>query len=116
MGLLLRRFEREQLTGSGDPQPDGLGDLVGVPCGVVQRPSDLFHDPQLAHRGHFWPLDHPEIGRIRYNGASFKLSETPAYPRSAAPLLGAHTREVLTQLLGYSDSEVDQLGYEQVLQ
>jgi crotonobetainyl-CoA:carnitine CoA-transferase CaiB-like acyl-CoA transferase len=89
---------------------------AGVPCGVVQRPSDLFHDPQLAHRGHFWALDHPEIGPLRYNGASFSLSETPAYPRSAAPLLGAHTREVLTQVLGYSESEVDQLGYEQVLQ
>lgn len=89
---------------------------AGVPAGAVQRPSDLFRDPQLAHRGHFWELEHPELGTCLYNGASFHLSETPARPTSSAPLLGAHTRSVLTGLLGYSDREVDDFGYAQILQ
>jgi benzylsuccinate CoA-transferase BbsF subunit len=89
---------------------------AGVPAGAVQRPSDLFTDPQLAHRGHFWELDHPELGTILYNGVSFHLPESPARPTSSAPLLGQHTRRVLTELLGYSDAEVDNFGYGQVLQ
>jgi benzylsuccinate CoA-transferase BbsF subunit len=89
---------------------------AGVPAGAVQRPSDLLVDPQLAHRGHFWSLDHPELGHCLYNGSSFQLSRTPAWPRSSAPLLGHHTREVLTDYLGYSDADVDDFAYSQILQ
>src|SRR5690606_7969452 len=31
---------------------------AGVPASVVQRPLDLFSDPQLAHRNFFVTLDH----------------------------------------------------------
>jgi crotonobetainyl-CoA:carnitine CoA-transferase CaiB-like acyl-CoA transferase len=112
----LERGLREWTSGQDPYSVMYLLQRSAIPCGVVQRPSALFTDPQLAHRGHFWELEHAELGRLLYNGTSFRLSETPAYPRSAAPLLGEHTREVLTTLLGYSDAEVDRFGYEQVLQ
>jgi hypothetical protein len=35
LGFLLRWLEREQLASGGDPQPDGLGDLVGVLLDVI---------------------------------------------------------------------------------
>lgn len=111
--------ERGLQDWTSDQDPHAVMHLLqraAIPCGVVQRPSALFTDPQLAHRGHFWELEHAELGKLLYNGTSFRLSETPAYPRSSAPLLGEHTREVLTTLLGYSDAEVDTFGYEQVLQ
>jgi len=89
---------------------------AGVPAGVVQKASDLFDDPQLAHRQHFRPLDHAEMGTVAYNGPAHELSETPAVLRWAAPLLGEHTEYVLKELLGYSDAEVEALAAQDLLQ
>ncbi len=80
----------------------------GIPVGVVQKGSDLFDDPQLVARNHFVPLEHPEMGICRYNGPSYRFSRTPAELRSAAPLLGEHTGEVM-EMLGYSPAEIDAL-------
>ena len=81
---------------------------IGIPAGIVQKAEDLLNDPQLNARGHFVALDHPEMGRCRYNGPSYQLSRTPARLRSAAPLLGEHTTKVM-DMLGYSADEVQSL-------
>lgn len=73
----------------------------GVPAGVVQDASDvLLRDPQLAARGHWVYLDHPEMGRSVYNALPVALSRTPSRPHRPAPLLGQHTDEVLAERLG----------------
>jgi benzylsuccinate CoA-transferase BbsF subunit len=77
----------------------------GIPASVAQRGSDLFNDPQLLHRGHFVPLEHPEMGVCYYGGPSAHLSATPARLRSAAPTLGQHTEWVMKEYLGYTDAE-----------
>ena len=78
---------------------------AGVPAGVVQTPEDLRSDPQLAHRGHFWMLDHPTMGHRAYDGPSFRLSETPAELTKAAPLLGEDNEYVYKEIVGMSDEE-----------
>ncbi|MCY4618546.1 MAG: CoA transferase [Chloroflexi bacterium] len=78
---------------------------AGVPAGVVQTPEDLRSDPQLAHRGHFWMLDHPTMGHRAYDGPSFRLSETPAELTKAAPLLGEDNESVYKDIVGMSDEE-----------
>lgn len=79
---------------------------AGVPAGVVQKTSDLFEDPQLAHRGHFWYLEHPEMGRCAYDGPCFTLSSTPAQLTMPAPCLGQHNEYVYREILGMSDEEM----------
>jgi benzylsuccinate CoA-transferase BbsF subunit len=78
---------------------------AGVPAGVVENPADVFTDPQLRHRELFWPIEHNEIGEFNHLGSSFRMSETPAEPRTPSPLLGEHTEYVLTKILGKSDEE-----------
>ncbi|HEX2965004.1 MAG TPA: CoA transferase [Syntrophorhabdaceae bacterium] len=78
---------------------------AGVPAGVVQNPADVFSDPQLRHRELFWPIEHNEIGVFNHLGSSFRMSGTPAQPRTPSPLLGEHTEYVLTKILGKSDEE-----------
>ncbi|MYC02467.1 MAG: CoA transferase [Chloroflexi bacterium] len=78
---------------------------AGVAAGVVQTPEDLRSDPQLAHRGHFWMLDHPTMGHRAYDGPSFRLSETPAELTKAAPLLGEDNEYVYKDIVGMSDDE-----------
>lgn len=77
----------------------------GVPAAVVQRPSDLYADPQLAHRGFFVDCEHGAMGTTPYDGPVTIFSETPAH-LTAAPVLGQHTDEVLREILGLTDAEV----------
>ena len=53
-------------------------------------------------------LDHPVLGRIRQVAPPFELSSTPASVRSAPPLLGEQTDEIL-QELGYGAAEIREL-------
>jgi crotonobetainyl-CoA:carnitine CoA-transferase CaiB-like acyl-CoA transferase len=78
---------------------------AGIPAGVVQRSSDLLRDPQLAHRHFFRPMVHGEMGEVPYEGHMFRIRGYDNGPRFPAPLLGEHTYEVLTEVLGMSDDE-----------
>ncbi|MCZ6869706.1 MAG: CoA transferase [Gammaproteobacteria bacterium] len=79
---------------------------VGVPAGEVQRSSDLLRDPQYEHRGFYRYLDHGEMGNIPYAGHQFHIKGYDGGPRTAAPLIGEHSVEVLQTLLGMSDEEI----------
>jgi benzylsuccinate CoA-transferase BbsF subunit len=88
----------------------------GIPAGAVQDARDVVRaDPQLAHREHWVRLPHAEMGESLYNNLPFRLSRTPVRPTRPAPLLGEHTHEVLHELLGLSDAEIDGLQAEGVL-
>ena len=89
---------------------------AGVPAGVVEKAQDLHQDPQLKHRNHFWVLEHPVIGHHTYDAPAFRLSKTPAEPRSPAPTIGQHNELVFSQILGLSDDELSQLLVEGVLE
>ena len=78
----------------------------GVRAGVVQKPSDLFDDPQLALRGHFVELDGGEMGRVGYNRSPYLMERTPSEPRRGAPDLGEHTDQVLREILGIDDDSI----------
>lgn len=79
---------------------------AGVPAGVTLRASDLLEDRVLNERGHFWPLEHPEMGRLKYNGPAYRFAATPSELRSAAPCLGQHTDRVMTEILGFAADEI----------
>ena len=79
---------------------------AGVPAGVVQRSRDLLKDEQYEHRGFYHYMDHPEMGQIPYAGHQYRISGYDNGPRGPAPLLGQHSFEVLTDMLGLSDDAV----------
>lgn len=92
--------EREPFAAAQRLQRDG------VPAYAVLRPSDLYHDPQLVHRGFFVTLDHPEMGPTPYDGPVTIYSRTPQTLRRAAPMLGEHNEHVFRELLGLSEAEI----------
>lgn len=81
----------------------------GVPCGIVQSPEEMHADPQLAHRHHYWTLDHPVMGARTYDAPAFRLSRTPAELTKAAPCLGEDNEYVYRELIGLSDDEFVEL-------
>jgi crotonobetainyl-CoA:carnitine CoA-transferase CaiB-like acyl-CoA transferase len=80
---------------------------AGVPVSLVQRPTDLYNDPQLAHRKFFVTLDHCEMGPTPYDGPVTIFSETPAVLRKAGPCLGEETHEILSAVLGVDDATIE---------
>jgi benzylsuccinate CoA-transferase BbsF subunit len=95
---------------------DRLADVLasrGVPASAVLDADDLLNrDPQLRARGHWVRIDHEVMGPSVYDGIPYRLSATPGRLRSAAPLLGADSRAVCTDLLGISDDAYDALALE----
>jgi benzylsuccinate CoA-transferase BbsF subunit len=89
---------------------------AGVPAGAVQTCEELFADPQLLHRDHWWHLEHAVIGRHAYDAPAWKLSRTPAQGRRAGPTLGQHTYEICRELLGLNDAAISALCTEGVLE
>jgi crotonobetainyl-CoA:carnitine CoA-transferase CaiB-like acyl-CoA transferase len=84
---------------------------AGVTAAAVQDAEDLNeHDPQTAHRGTFFEMDHPVIGPARFEGSPVRFSETVQDNWRSAPLLGEDNRYVLTTMLGMDDAELEAEG------
>ena len=81
---------------------------VGLFCGAVNSVADVFEDPHLRSRGFFAEIDHPYSGRLRYPGLPFILTRSPGRP-GRAPLLGEHSRQVLSGRLGYGVEDITSL-------
>ena len=77
----------------------------GVPAGVVKTTEDLFNDPQLQHRHHFWKVNHSEIGEYNQDGINFHLLKTPGEITRSGNCVGEHTAHVCFQVLGMSEEE-----------
>ncbi|MFJ3525682.1 CaiB/BaiF CoA transferase family protein [Pseudomonas sp. NPDC090203] len=79
---------------------------AGVPCGPINDVSQVFADPQVQARGLKVELPHALGGTVPQVASPIRLSGTPVEYRRAPPLLGQHTLEVLTSVLGLSDEAV----------
>ena len=84
---------------------------AGVRAGAVQNAQDLNEtDPQLAHRGVFFQLDHPVIGEARFEGVPVQFDGMSADNWRSGPLLGEDNEYVFKELLGVGDDEFAELA------
>lgn len=76
--------------------------------GPVNSAKDLRENEQLAARGWWKEVEHPELGRtITYPGAPYRHSATPWAIRRRPPLLGEHTLEILEGELGLTRAQTE---------
>jgi crotonobetainyl-CoA:carnitine CoA-transferase CaiB-like acyl-CoA transferase len=68
---------------------------VGIPCGPINKVSQVFSDPQIQARGLVWECSHPTAGTIKLSGSPIHLSETPTRLYKAPPLLGEDNNRFL---------------------
>jgi len=88
----------------------------GVAAGVCQTMQDRMEiDPQLAARGFYRTAPHAELGDHRFEGFPMQFSNARWRIDRGAPQLGQDTMQVLTELLGYSEADVERLTAEAAL-
>ncbi|MEO8539877.1 MAG: CoA transferase [bacterium] len=80
----------------------------GVPAGVCQSPGDrVENDEQFRARGWWSTMPHPEMGdESQFDGVAPRLSATPGTNRTASPLIGEHTFQIMAEVLGLTDDEI----------
>ena len=71
-----------------------------VPCGAINSLGEVFADPQVLERNmvSHWP--HPVEPGLRLVASPIKMSRTPVRQDLPPPMLGQHTSEVLSEILG----------------
>jgi benzylsuccinate CoA-transferase BbsF subunit len=77
----------------------------GVAAAIVETSADLLANPQLEARRFWRRLDHPVMGTIVVNRVPFCSDVDDGGPVSAAPLLGQHTKEIASSVLGIGDDD-----------
>jgi crotonobetainyl-CoA:carnitine CoA-transferase CaiB-like acyl-CoA transferase len=82
-----------------------LLDQAGVPVGPIQTVDEALSDPQVLARGMVAELQHPTAGPLRVVGCPIRLTRTPATVRTAPPMLGQHTDDILAGL-GFSGTRI----------
>ena len=87
---------------------------IDVPCGPVLDSADLFDDDHLRARDMIVEVPHPQRGSFKTVGSPLKLSDSEV-DITSSPLLGEHTAEVLEQVMGYGQDEVEKLRLDGVI-
>ena len=88
---------------------------LGVPCGPLNNIQQVFDDPHVQSRGMQVKIPHPRAGSVPALANPARLSQTPPQYERAAPALGEHTHEILRDVLGLSQTDIDQLAAEKVI-
>lgn len=86
------------------------------PAGPINSIREVFEDPHIKHIGLVKTLDHPTGGDIRVVGPPVWYSDAANTARTAPPLLGQHTDEILRDLLNYDEHKITQLRELKIIQ
>ena len=81
---------------------------AGVPCSPINTLDQALEHPQVQSRSLFVETDHPVLGPMKNVGYPVKFNNQPRQASRHAPLLGEHTKEVLTEM-GLSHERIDEL-------
>ncbi len=77
-------------------------------AGPVYGYAELVDDPQVRHNGTFVEYDHPTEGRVKTPGFPIRFSKTPSRIDRGAPLVGEHSRDILSEM-GMDDDAIARL-------
>ncbi|WP_111735691.1 CaiB/BaiF CoA transferase family protein [Roseovarius amoyensis] len=84
-------------------------DRAQVPSSKIFTIADCAEDPQYRARGMVREVSDPALGPLLHPGIVPRINEAPGGIRWTGPEIGAHTEEVLTELLGYNNAQLKAL-------
>ncbi len=88
---------------------------AGVPAIRIRRFEEVSNAPYIREREMIVKMKQPFVGELEVYGSPFKMSRTPGRVTGYTPLIGEHSREVLSRILDYGDEQIDSLFEEGVI-
>ncbi len=79
-----------------------------IPVGPILSMKEIMEDEGLYATGTLVKVPHPERGEYVSVGCPIKLSDSDVKVERS-PLLGEHTRQILSDVLGYAGTELDEI-------
>jgi crotonobetainyl-CoA:carnitine CoA-transferase CaiB-like acyl-CoA transferase len=98
--VLARRFAERPTAAWG-----AALDAADVPWGAIADVASALASPESAALGMVVDVEHPALGALRQVGIPLRFAATPESIRTAPPMLGEHTDEVLAEI-GYTAAEI----------
>jgi crotonobetainyl-CoA:carnitine CoA-transferase CaiB-like acyl-CoA transferase len=80
-----------------------------VPVATAYTAADMFADPHFAARGDLIEIEDPVIGTLRQQAPFPRFVGEAAATPAGAPVLGADTDQVLSNVLGLDSREIERL-------
>ncbi|MDB5375157.1 MAG: L-carnitine dehydratase/bile acid-inducible protein [Belnapia sp.] len=93
----------------------GVLEALKIGCGPINTLEQVFADPHVIAREMVVEMPHASGEMVKVIANPVKLSATPPDYRSAAPVLGQHTDEILGGLLGMAEGEIAALRAKGIL-
>jgi CoA:oxalate CoA-transferase len=119
-----RLANREQVVGEIEAWLQSFPDITsatkhleefGVPCAPVLSVAETVNHPHHRQRGTVRRVEDRLHGEVDLPGFPIKFKHLPNNIPLDAPTLGEHNTEILTELLGRSERDVEKLRLEGVL-
>jgi crotonobetainyl-CoA:carnitine CoA-transferase CaiB-like acyl-CoA transferase len=85
-----------------------------IPCGAITDILTAFQSPEAKARSMLVEVEHPGLGVLRQVGIPIEFGSTPGAVRTAPPLLGEHSDQILAAL-GMGPDEITRLRAEDVI-
>lgn len=92
-----------------------LCDEIGIPAAPINNLAQVFDDPQVQARKLRLEMSHPTAGVVPLLASPLNIVTSPPGLYSPPPLLGEHSEEILSSLLGYDESEISGLRDDDVV-
>jgi len=99
-------WEREKLIAALD--------TAGVPCGPINTVADVFKEPQVQAREMLRRVPHPAGVEVPLVASPIRFDGDALPIRSAPPLLGQHSADILSEL-GYAPADIAALREQEVI-
>jgi CoA:oxalate CoA-transferase len=81
-----------------------------IPAVPALTPEEVVAHPHLEARGAFPSVPHPARGSVRVTAIPIQVDGRPSVPAGPSPYrVGEHTRQVLTDVLGYAPARIEEL-------
>ena len=81
----------------------------GIACEIVSDFSEVLKSPLYTDKKMFYELHHTEAGTFSYPEPPWSFSRSGTRTHLAAPTLGQHTDIILSELVGLSDSLIENM-------
>lgn len=91
-------------------------DAVGIPASPLNTIADIAEDPQAMALDIYRTFQHPDLGETKAVCEPVLYDGSRSIAERVPPGHGQHTREILSEELGYSDALIERLSREGVVQ